>query len=107
MPSACALSDVTDLRQTGGVEPLRGGRADAGQPLVRQRMQERDFIPGPDFIEGRRLRQFRGNLADELVAGDALADGDLQRLPDGRADGFGDVERWPGYRAQVEVAFVN
>ena len=85
--------DLPDFGQAGGVEALGGLGPDAGQPAIGQRMQERDFLSGRHVDERGGFVQFGGDLADQLAAAEAFADGDLERLPDGLADGFGDLER--------------
>src|SRR5262249_12508392 len=58
-------------------------------------------------LKGGRLLQFRGNLAVEFVAADAFADRQLEPLPDGTANGLGDVQRGFARAGQVEIALVN
>ena len=100
--------DVPDFRQPGQVQSRGGLGSDARQPAIGQRMQKRNLPAGRHGHERRGFVQLAGDLADQFVGGDPLADGDFQRLPDGLADGAGDFDR--GFLTagrKIEVAFVN
>ena len=45
-------------------------------------------------MEGGGLVELGGNLTDELVGTNPLADGDFKPLGDGLADGLGNLLRW-------------
>ena len=100
--------DLPDVGQSRRIQAHGGFRPDARQPLVRQRMQKLLLLSARHVLEGGGLVQLGGNLADQLVGGDAFADGDFERLADGLADRQRDFDG--GLLVvgrQVEVAFVN
>ena len=97
--------NVSDLGQPGGVEALRGRRTDAGQPLVRQRMQEINLLPGGHFVEGGGLGQARIPLRGILTS--AIWPVDLQGGGLARAlFGWKLAERVPCFAANW-LAFTN
>ena len=101
------MGNLADVGQPGGIQLGRRLRADAGQPLVGERGEKSRFAPGRHKLKGGGLLHLGSNLADELVAADALAHGELERLPDGVANRFGDAQRRLARARQVEIALVN
>src|SRR5437879_10094342 len=99
---------MANLRESGGIEPRTRFWPDARQPFVGQRMKESCFTTGRNFMKRGGLVQLGRHRADELVRGDAFADGDLESLADSLADGECDFDRrLSPVRRQIKVALVN
>ena len=101
------LRELADPDQPRLIERFGHLRPDAWEPLGFQRAKEITLIARGHLQEARWLFQFRGDRADQLVAGDTLGNRDFQALADGLPNNFRDFPSgaFP-IAAQVEIALV-
>lgn len=101
------VGDLADGGEAGAVESIGELWADAGEPTVGQGVEELEFLARGDMDEGVGLSEFGGDLTDEFVGADALADGDFEAGANGFAESGGNFEGgFPG-GGEVGVAFID
>ncbi len=71
------LRDLPDPGKPGCIHSPGGAGTDAGQAAIGQGVEKAALLAGKDLDEARGLAQLRGDLADQLVARQALADRNL------------------------------
>ena len=102
------IGDLLDAGEAGGFQHPAEFRADSGQPPDVEGGEERAFFPVGDGDEPVWLAQFRGDLGNQLVAGDSLGDPDLEALGDGFPDGVrGGAGFHPAVPRHVEIPLVD
>ena len=88
--------DLAHGAEPAGVQPARGGGADAPQPFDREGVEEGDLLVGLDDQEAVGLRDRARDLGEELRSRDADGDAQSDVLEDVAAEADGDLGRRPG-----------
>ena len=104
------LGDLADRPDPSRPQLLGGHRADAPEPLDRQRVEEGQLAVGRHDEEAVRLRDPARHLRQELRPGDADGDGKPDPLADVPAQPHGDLRggaRQPLEAADVEERLVD
>jgi hypothetical protein len=103
--------EIGDLVNTGEscleVEGF-GSFADSWEPVSRKRGEKGAFLSWCDFEVGVGFSQFGGDGGGELGGGEALGNGDFERLLDRSSEGGGGFA-WVTTKLarEIEVAFVD